>query len=73
MAADRDSVLVIDGREIASAEPSRWCALNDCQRATWLLRVGETRAANEALALALNMMRVARRLEELRGETTEVS
>jgi hypothetical protein len=53
--------------------PSRECAADDCRRAVWLLLAGEFAVADEALTLALGMMRAAHRLDDLRGDRLEVS
>lgn len=60
-------------RAIPPGEPSRSCAQDDCRRAAVFYAVGDLAAADAAIDLALNMMRVARRLDELRGDPTEVS
>ncbi len=62
----------IDQR-IPPSEPSRSCARNDCRRASIFYAIGALAEGDRAAELALSMMKIARQLDEMRGDSTEVS
>jgi hypothetical protein len=72
-AVARHQYKIVDGRAIAPSGPCRSCATDDCREAVWRYLSGDVAGAEEAVTLALNMMRAAARLDVLRGETTDDS
>lgn len=61
-------IISADGREIPSAAPVRACALDDCRRAECLYAIGDAIGGDDAIDLAIGMLRTAWKLDGLRGE-----
>lgn len=59
--------------DIPRGGPSRSRAVDDCRLASIFYAVGDRCAGDRAIELTLSMMKIARRLVEMCGETAEVS
>jgi hypothetical protein len=66
-------VFTAEGRLVPPASSSRWCARNDCLRATCFYAIGDAISGDDAVDLAIGMLRVAWKLDALRGESTTAS